>query len=468
MQTKLRRLKPEGDYWIIEGDAYDLTPFVQHHPGGAAFLTRSRNRDITIAVNTYHPDPEKLKPILEKYRHHRATSEDVDKDLNLVPTFLFQPGFDPRKEGHIPSYGFSNPDHILPKMRKILLTPEWRKKIAWADFLYDVTTALLLVLYAYLQWLCISRRLNWIVFALSMVAIRLSLAGAGHYSLHRAFKWPNVAINNLFDLGYVGFALTAWDGHTLIHHQYTMSGCDVKKGFFGPIMTLPRLVRIPVHTMARFGQFVCGIFIRGYIVNSSWVKLHLIPPDSAMAIYLPFWIVRTLLVGEMVVFFSAGLWYAWLLQYTITLWISTFQVVNGHDFDEDRSKPDFTVGQDWAAFQVKNACDTSYTGNVWFDCWLSAGLGSHRIHHVLPYQRSGYANIVSESILKRCAQENGIEWLPTENFFMDNLPDLLRKYFFGIAKHPGATNFWTEHFSISALKACAWHIASGFMGEGSI
>lgn len=451
-------------FWIVGDDAYDLTPFIPHHPGGAAFLTRSRNRDITVAVNTYHPNPDKLKPILEKYWHHRAKQSDLNKHLSRLRLNFLESGFSAQRD--IPSYDFSNPDHILPKVRKVLGTPEWKSRLDRADMLFDVTTGAFLVLYFVLQWMCLSGKLGWMYFTILIVVTRLALTGAGHYSLHRAFKWPNVVTNHLFDLSYVVYGFSAWDGHTLIHHLYTMTGGDVKKVSFNEIMSLPRFARIPVHTFAKFGEFICGIFVRGFIFSKRGVKLHFIPSDMVMQFFIPFLIWRILLVVEMVAFITAGLWHAWLLQYCVTLWINTFQAIDGHDFHEEYSKPDLTSGQDWAAFQIINTVDSSYTGNVWLDCWLSAGLNTHRIHHVLPYQRSGYANILSEPVLRKIAKENGIEWQPTENFFVRALPRLLGKYVFGKPTFSQAKDIWAEHLSIHAVHKCVSHILAGFLGYG--
>ncbi len=52
---------------------------------------------------------------------------------------------------------------------------------------------------------------------------------------------------------------------------------------------------------------------------------------------------------------------------------------------------------DWAARQICLSYDLSVVGNRWIDLFLSAGLSPHRVHHVLPYQGSGFANLASEA-----------------------------------------------------------------------
>jgi hypothetical protein len=59
--------EPLPNVWIYDGQAYDLTEFIAKHPGGQFFIGRTKNRDITTIVNIFHPNPAKVKKIIEKY-----------------------------------------------------------------------------------------------------------------------------------------------------------------------------------------------------------------------------------------------------------------------------------------------------------------------------------------------------------------------------------------------------------------
>jgi hypothetical protein len=61
-----------------------------------------------------------------------------------------------------------------------------------------------------------------------------------------------------------------------------------------------------------------------------------------------------------------------------------FLIVSSHDFEEERTKADLTPGQDWGVFQIDNSIDLNVIGNKFIDCFLTAGLGCHRVHHLLP------------------------------------------------------------------------------------
>jgi Cytochrome b5-like Heme/Steroid binding domain len=56
-------------YWYIHGQPYDLSSYVQKHPGGAEAILLGQSRDCTALFESYHPFSLQLvRPILEKYR----------------------------------------------------------------------------------------------------------------------------------------------------------------------------------------------------------------------------------------------------------------------------------------------------------------------------------------------------------------------------------------------------------------
>jgi len=178
--------------------------------------------------------------------------------------------------------------------------------------------------------------------------------------------------------------------------------------------------------------------------------------------------VRLLLVTEMVIFLAAGDFWAWALQFVATLWVSTFLVVASHEFEDEDA--DDVAGQDWGVDQVVHANDLKVIGNRYVDCFLSAGLSSHRVHHVLPFQRSGFANIVTEDLLREEAAKSGVEWLPAKSFFTDRLPKLCRTYLLSPSR-VARENKWgvlREHLSPAAWKESAHYVAAGFVGIGSV
>ena len=145
---------------------------------------------------------------------------------------------------------------------------------------------------------------------------------------------------------------------------------------------------------------------------------------------------------------------------------------------------------DWAADQLSGTVDLSITGYPWLDVWLSAGLSPHRVHHLLPYQRSAYANLVSEPVVRMACAKHGIPWHPPRSFISDALPRFLVEYVLArprlsprqalaqghlswdqLQKIPAAQqiyypyrNIVHEHLAPTAIMATITHIAKGFAG----
>lgn len=58
----------EDGLWRIHDTLYDLTDFVEKHPGGRSWLEMTKGHDITEAFMTHHIRTEKVAPFLKKYR----------------------------------------------------------------------------------------------------------------------------------------------------------------------------------------------------------------------------------------------------------------------------------------------------------------------------------------------------------------------------------------------------------------
>ena len=102
--------------------------------------------------------------------------------------------------------------------------------------------------------------------------------------------------------------------------------------------------------------------------------------------------------------------------------------VSSHDFEEEETKADLSPGQDWGVFQVSNSLDLTVVGNEYIDTFLTAGLGCHRVHHLLPRQGSGFANIACKPLVKKLWEDMGYKWAPTPNFVLDRVPAIFRFY----------------------------------------
>ncbi|MBD2776506.1 cytochrome b5-like heme/steroid binding domain-containing protein [Iningainema tapete] len=463
--------------WVYDGEAYDLSDFIKQHPGGEFFIGRMKNRDITTLINIFHPNPEKNKKMLKKYAlGRRALPEDVHPKY-AAPEFLFRKGFDGWKD--TPKFNFDSQDQLLNQIKIRLNKPEMKKKIAQMDFMFDGVTIILGIVYILVEVL----RLNFTqympvyLFVPLMVVLRISLAGAGHYFIHRAQVRLNKIFAQIFDISYVPMAFVVTDGHALMHHPYTQSEVDIKRNVFTAMLDLPRYYRIPVHTVHKLAHILTGMFVRAIEISMLGFKFGVKDLYGSWQGSLPHYIglfgMRILLVSELILFCLHGDFGAWFAQFVLTLWLSTFMIVASHDFEAEvelETRVNHKEEKDWAVFQIQNTYDLTMIGNKYVDCFLSAGLSPHRVHHVLPYQRSGFANVISEDIVREEAEKFNVVWEQPKNFFIDRLPILTKHYLFSPSRMAKEKNFglWKEHFHPHELQKAVKYIMQGFAGIGSI
>lgn len=463
-----------ADVWVYNGRAYDLSDWISKHPGGAFFIGRTKNRDITAIVGSYHRDPEKIERILERrYALGRdATPRDIHPKHN-APAFLFDDEFNSWRD--TPRYRFDDPDDLLHRVKARLNDPALAARIRRMDTCFNVVVVLLVIAYVVVQGLRLGAP-AWMplpLFVIGMVLLRSSLAGFGHYALHRAQRGMTRVFGNAFDMNYVALALVTADGHTLLHHPYTQSEVDIKRNVFTMMMRLPRLYRVPVHTVHKFGHMVTGMAVRVADVWRITCKVGVEESYGSWRGALPHFLgssgVRLLLLAELVAFALAGDVWAWVLQFVATVWISTFMVVASHDLGKAAVCP-ADSDNDWGIDQLQHADDLKVIGNRYVDCFLAAGLSSHRVHHVLPFQRSGFANIATEDVLAEEAAKVGVPWLPAKSFLTDRLPKLCRTYLLSPSRQAEEQEwgFVREHCSAAAWKASAQYVLAGFVGIGSV
>jgi len=238
--------------------------------------------------------------------------------------------------------------------------------------------------------------------------------------------------------------------------------------------------RIPMFTTQKFGEFLTGMVKRWFNIlvydevglrwsGSSGSRL------SAWRKHLSFLAMRGLLLAE---FWFAirckrgGLWFS---QFVLTLWLNMFMIVSSHDFDEIRESEGHR-NADWGVFQVKHSLDMHITGIPWIDIFLTAGLGCHRVHHVLPYQRSGFANIVSVKAVQDTCKIHNVSWEPSRSFFRQRLIPVM-SYYLGapaqlpdstcmkVRKGPGLGGFIMEHLDPACVWTCVCFVLAGFSGH---
>jgi hypothetical protein len=212
------------NFWVFEGKKYNLTEFSRKHPGGEYFILRTAERDITLNVNLYHKNVEKIKKILEKYEIKEKDERKLSPTFGLgVPKFLFEEGYDVSKE----KYPFDSKSELQSKViQRIYGDEKISKEVIEMDKNYEIFSWVVFLVHILLFILFTYKRITMFLSVPIMVLTRNILSGFGHYGIHKAL--PNIYAS-WFDINYVGNHFVATDGHTLIHHVHTQMGGDVKK-----------------------------------------------------------------------------------------------------------------------------------------------------------------------------------------------------------------------------------------------
>lgn len=450
------------NWWIVEDSVYDFSEFQHKHPGGRVWFQFNTHRDITVSFHTYHNNPERLRPILAKYKI--ADKSEAYHPEIAIPKFLLPPDFDAAK--HIPSFDFADSSLLLPRVRSLLLQPSVSSHLKWMNFLFDFVTLSLMIVYALMSvGLCFGYVSPYLTIP-ALIVLRTALAGSGHYYVHsKAPNWGSA----LFDMNYVGTSATAVDGHVLLHHAYTQSGADVKTSFFFSMLGLPTIWRIPGYTLHKLGNMLFGNVARSIEMN--WFER-----DGSVIYPVFLWFIKALLMAEFWVSLAYGNIMPWTLQYLGSLWYNTCLVLSSHEFEhygEDHP------GKDWGKFQVINSYDLIILGNPWIDVFLSAGLSPHRAHHLLPHQSSGFANIASEPYIRQVCKEMNVPWHRPKVFWFDRLPIILDFVFNSptIVPNTGLVkkqyertfrNWMNEQISLEAVGEFVAFVAKGLIGIGAV
>jgi hypothetical protein len=432
--------------WWIDGKPYNFSEWQFQHPGGSSFLM-CFNRDISAGFHAYHRDPKKLEALLKTFEMKDTKGlqpPHIAAPWMNVPEFALPPGFN--CETDVPEYEWNS--KFMDSLRERINTKEMRAKIKQANIMFDRVTLCIVTLHILLSFPILAYELlpAWMIVAL-LVFTRTAGACIGHYHCHRTKDGRADWLECLFDWQYVALHMTLVDAHVLMHHFYTDSPADAKPAFFDPVHELPSLWRIPVFTLHKFFAFLTGVWVR----NIGLLADRGPPPDigprcegKEMPIAERPWqwacwstCNRILMTSEFVFACMTGHASVWFCQFFATMWVNLLLIGASHDFymgERERKHCGPKAEKvDWGIYNIEHCIDLHVTGFPFLDCFLTAGLGNHRVHHVLPWLGSAYSEIVAESALKATCKEFGVEWKPSLSFYGKRIWQLIPFYIFSPA-----------------------------------
>jgi hypothetical protein len=196
--------------WKIHNNYYDLTNFLDIHPGGKQILKSSQGIDATAAFESYHAfsDMSKIKLIMEKYKinNHNICS------LNIIPSS---------------KYTFSNDGfyhEVKNEVKKYMKNKNTKLTYTWLC-LSIITLCVYIFTFIY-TFLGTLNPFNYRIISslISGTCILIWGLHTYHDATHSAIS-TNKSINK--NVSIIGSALLLWDWttwikhHSILHHSFT-------------------------------------------------------------------------------------------------------------------------------------------------------------------------------------------------------------------------------------------------------
>ncbi|XP_017782535.1 PREDICTED: cytochrome b5-related protein-like isoform X2 [Nicrophorus vespilloides] len=359
--------------WRINDSLYDLTDFIEKHPGGQDWLKFSKGTDITEAFTCHHLSnvPE---TIVKKFYVREA------KEPRNTPFTLKDDGFYKTLKSNCVE-ALKTIDHKDDKKTKLM-----------ADCLF-FSYLLLALAAAYFQSYVLGFASG--IF-LSMTAI------AAHNFFHQ---------RDNFRMHYFDFSLLSSKGwrisHVLSHHIYTNTIYDLEISAMEPwFQYLP----VNKHPFYRYISWLYSPIVYLMMLPASWIKMviqFIIDGGKSFhkASLLP------IAAFTLMYFFSTGSFLNFLLVYGALLtglglhfgFIGVTAAHHHPDIFHDGDKPSKEKGElDWGIHILDTVMDkTDITGN---DFLVLTTFGDHCMHHLFPTLDHGILKHLYPVLYETCKQ----------------------------------------------------------------
>ncbi|OXA46666.1 Cytochrome b5-related protein [Folsomia candida] len=337
-----RRGDAIGDYWRVHDKLYDLTNFIEKHPGGRDWIDVTRGTDVTEAFESSHIlNMNKVESILAKYYVKEAThprnSPYEFKDDGFYKTLKRR---------------------VEPILKKVGTGPTKRLLL---------TQDLLASLYVFTSCLGAWSG-SWLLQILAGIILGMVVVGA-HNFLHLKDTWRRFYFD-LCPMTSFEFRIT----HGLSHHLFPNTILDYEVIALQPIFEL--LPSRPKNLLNRYGSLIYSHFVYSQIMGQDILR-RVLAIYSGQAKIRPenFLIFIQLAIF---IFLSSSLingTLCWLIIYSAaSYWLA---IVGFHDGDEARHDPDFGLCQ--LDSTLDKADDFHKT-----ELAVLTTFGEHPLHHLFP------------------------------------------------------------------------------------
>jgi fatty acid desaturase len=372
--------------WRIRGKYYDLSKFVDTHPGGKEWIEYTKGTDCTDLFEVHHIDINKANQLLDKYEVNHVKDSQPSE-----PRFTFDQG------------GLYY--ELRETVRKIL-----GKNIGPTDEMIKITW-LLLGAFAFFFYLTATTQSTF--YAVCCGVVLNGIWGVGHSLIHQ----KDTNLRYIFNLTITPSA--EWRvSHCISHHTYPNSKLDLEVSFLYPFLQFYSSSQRSSLYQATILFFCAFLFplapVIGFVKNMVLMIIPLQGFQRRLEFLIP--------VGEIVLLYlcigsiseALRLFFVMQAVFALILVGTSFSVHHSeytwHDGDTTLQDNDF------ARHIFNTTSDHSISSPLLWSLVAFSGLNDHIIHHLFPtVDRSNYPKIRGE--LQKVCKKYGISWKDSE--FLD-------------------------------------------------
>ncbi|TPX62736.1 hypothetical protein SpCBS45565_g06946 [Spizellomyces sp. 'palustris'] len=408
---------PERALLAVRGKVYNVTEFVERHPGGRDILLMAAGRDVTQVFETYHD--EKAEKVLSKYHVGDLT------DPGPLPTFPLPSTFNTTLRERIANY---------------FTTTRQDPKYHPYHTLHYLLIATLTILTYTLNFFVPTVRDNPLLS--SAVSIFLGILGAQscftivHDGSHASFThrpWIWKALGAWHDF-INGASQVAWFyQHVLGHHPYTNvpdadPDIDVASVHFRrirkdqtwyPFYLLQHVYAPVMYSLYGLKSRYDDIAILYFSKRRGAIPVNPLTPSQHALFWggKAFFIFHRLILPAFFMPLSQVLYFFVLADvataWTLALVFQANHVVQHVDWPIPDPKTN-TITQDWMELQIRTAQDYSHDG--FLTTKLTGGLNYQVVHHAFPQICQWYYPEIAP-IVKSTCKEFGVPYTVRKDFW---------------------------------------------------
>ncbi|RHY32927.1 hypothetical protein DYB32_002098 [Aphanomyces invadans] len=399
-----------GSAWmIVRNKVYDVTSWVDKHPGGAEMVILHSGREATDTFDSYHPFSDKAEKVLAKYEIGTLVGPAE------FPVYKPDSGFYRECRKRVGEYFEKN--NINPQAG---FAGFWRMTVVMAvaaASYYGMHFSPVLAV----------RVVSAAIFGICQA---LPLLHVMHDSSHAAFtKQPFIRefAGRLFMDWFAGASMVSWlNQHVVGHHIYTnVAGADpdLPVNFDSDVRRI--VSRQMMHSIYRFQHLylpplygLLGLKFRiqdftdtfGSLTNGpirvnppstiQWVQLILSKSFWVFyRVYIPLVVFQVPLATFVPLFLLAELFTGWHLAFNFQVsHVSTeCTYPNGTDVKS-------VLDDEWAVSQVKSSLD--YSHGSWLTTFMAGALNYQVVHHLFPSVSQYHYPSIAPIVMQVCKEYN--------------------------------------------------------------